>query len=104
MKNLCPVKWNLTKEQELELKENYEKLLINFLAFTKSSEMSALKISFEFDILFLLIYLYITFVLVGQLILIAAFESAVGFASDGLVLFLDPSLQFLHQFVLICVF
>jgi Fe-S-cluster containining protein len=33
MKNLCPVKWNLTKDQESELKENYEKLLVNFLAF-----------------------------------------------------------------------
>ena len=33
MKNLCPVKWNLTKEQESELRINYEKLLVNFLAF-----------------------------------------------------------------------
>jgi hypothetical protein len=33
MKNLCPVKWNLSKEQEEILKVNYEKLLVNFLAF-----------------------------------------------------------------------
>jgi len=33
MKNLCPVKWHLSKDQESELKENYEKLLVNFLAF-----------------------------------------------------------------------
>jgi Fe-S-cluster containining protein len=32
-KNLCLVKWNLSKEQEEELKLNYENLLVNFLAF-----------------------------------------------------------------------
>jgi hypothetical protein len=33
MKNLCPIKWNLTKAQESELRIDYEKLLVNFLAF-----------------------------------------------------------------------
>jgi hypothetical protein len=33
MKNLCPVKWNLSQEQEKELRQNYETLLLNFLAF-----------------------------------------------------------------------
>jgi Fe-S-cluster containining protein len=33
MKNLCPIKWNLTKAQESELRVDYEKLLVNFLAF-----------------------------------------------------------------------
>lgn len=33
MKNLCPVKWDLSKEQESDLRMNYEKLLVNFLAF-----------------------------------------------------------------------
>jgi hypothetical protein len=33
MKNLCPLKWNLTKIEEMELRMNYEKLLVNFLAF-----------------------------------------------------------------------
>ena len=33
MKNLCPVKWRLSQEQEKELRQNYETLLVNFLAF-----------------------------------------------------------------------
>jgi hypothetical protein len=33
MKNLCPVKWNLSESEKVELKNNYEKLLVNFLAF-----------------------------------------------------------------------
>lgn len=32
MKNLCPAKWILTSDQELELKINYRNLLVNFLA------------------------------------------------------------------------
>jgi Fe-S-cluster containining protein len=33
MKNLCPIKWNLSESEIVELKNNYEKLLVNFLAF-----------------------------------------------------------------------
>ena len=33
MKNICPVKWQLSKIKEIELKIYYEKLLVNFLAF-----------------------------------------------------------------------
>lgn len=33
MKNLCPVKWSLSESEKVELKNNYEKLLVNFLAF-----------------------------------------------------------------------
>jgi Fe-S-cluster containining protein len=33
MKNLCPVKWNLSDDKKIELSNDYKKLLLNFLAF-----------------------------------------------------------------------
>lgn len=33
MKNLCPLKWHLNKDQEKLLRNNYNNLLLNFLAF-----------------------------------------------------------------------
>lgn len=33
MKNLCPIKWALNRDEQVELKSNYSRLLVDFLAF-----------------------------------------------------------------------